>query len=130
MLTSLVGSAAADPPLYNFTGFFQPVDNLPTLNSVKAGAGVPVQFSLFGDQGLNVLAAGYPQSQPIVCASSGSVDGIEETVTAGGSSLAYDPATDTYTYVWKTNKAWANTCRQFTLGLNDGTFHSANFQFK
>jgi hypothetical protein len=29
-------------------------------------------------------------------------DGIEETLTAGGSSLSYDAASDIYTYVWKT----------------------------
>jgi hypothetical protein len=43
--------------------------------------------------------------------------------------LAYDPVTDTYNYVWKTNKAWAGTCRTFTLTLNDGTAHTAAFQF-
>ena len=33
-------------------------------------------------------------------------------------------------YTWKTDKAWANTCRQFSLGLSDGSSHLANFQFK
>jgi hypothetical protein len=55
---------------------------------------------------------------------------VEGTVTAGGSSLSYDPLTDTYTYVWKTNKGWANTCRQLVIVLNDGTTHTADFQFK
>jgi hypothetical protein len=36
---------------YNFSGFFQPVDNLPTLNIAKAGSAIPVKFSLGGDQG-------------------------------------------------------------------------------
>jgi hypothetical protein len=58
------------------------------------------------------------------------LDAIESTVTAGGSSLTYDALTDTYTYVWKTEKAWANTCRQFILGLSDGSSHRAVFQFK
>ena len=48
--------------LYNFSGFFQPVDNLPTLNAVKAGQAIPVKFSLNGDQGLSIFAAGYPRS--------------------------------------------------------------------
>jgi hypothetical protein len=43
--------------------------------------------------------------------------------------LSYDPATDTYTYVWKTNKIWAKTCRQLVLKLDDGTFYRANFNF-
>lgn len=44
--------------LFNFSGFLQPVDNLDTLNTVKAGAGIPVKFSLGGNQGLSILAAG------------------------------------------------------------------------
>jgi hypothetical protein len=36
---------------YNWAGFFQPVDNLPKLNSVKAGSAIPVKFSLHGNQG-------------------------------------------------------------------------------
>lgn len=115
---------------YAFTGFFQPVDNLPFVNSVKAGQAIPVKFSLGGNQGLNIFEPGYPKSQQIACDSTAPVDGIEETVTAGSSSLSYDASTDTYTYVWKTEKPWANTCRQLVVKLNDGTFHRANFKFK
>ena len=43
---------------YNFSGFFQPVDNLPTFNMTKAGSAIPVKFSLGGNQGLDILAAG------------------------------------------------------------------------
>ena len=35
--------------IYNFSGFSQPVDNLPTLNSIKGGAGVAVGFSIGGN---------------------------------------------------------------------------------
>ncbi len=114
---------------YNFNGFFQPVDNLPTLNVVKAGQAVPVKFSLNGDQGLNIFAAGYPASSAVTCGTT-SVDAIEQTVTAGSSSLSYDATTDQYTYVWKTEKAWAGTCRTLVVKLNDGTYHQANFKFK
>src|SRR6185295_6038373 len=54
-------------PTYSFTGFFQPVDNLPTLNVASAGSAIPVKFSLGGNQGLNIFAAGYPASSPIDC---------------------------------------------------------------
>jgi uncharacterized protein len=115
---------------HDFTGFFQPVDNFPTLNLVKAGANVPVKFSLGGDKGLDIFAPGYPKSEAIACDSTAELDGIEETVTAGSSSLSFDPATNVYTYVWKTEKAWANTCRQLVVKLNDTTIHRANFKFK
>jgi len=136
--TNLTNHSAVDfranwgpqPAPYNFTGFFQPVDNLPTVNTVNAGRAIPVKFSLGGDQGLNIFDAGYPKSQIIACDSTAGVDGIEQTVTAGSSSLSYDASTDTYTYVWKTEKVWAGTCRQLVVKLNDGTFHRANFKFK
>jgi hypothetical protein len=115
--------------IHNFSNFFAPVDPLPTFNAVKAGGSVPVRFSLSRDQGLNIFAAGYPKSEAIPCDSNAQIDGIEETVSAGNSNLSYDPATDTYTYVWKTNKIWAKTCRQLVLKLDDGTFYRANFNF-
>jgi hypothetical protein len=58
------------------------------------------------------------------------VDAVEETTTAGGSSLHYDPLTDEYTYVWKTQKSGAKTCRQLVVNLNDGSSHAANFLFR
>ena len=114
---------------YNFSGFFQPVDNLPTSNSVKAGQAIPVKFSLGGDQGLDIFEAGYPKSEPIVCNSGALVDGIETTVNAGSSSLSYSAGNDQYTYVWKTEKSWANTCRQLVVKFIDGTTQRANFKF-
>jgi len=123
----LVGSGT---PPFDFEGFFSPVDNLPTLNAMKAGRGVPVNFSLNGDRGLDVFAEGFPKSQQVACDSTAEVDGIEETVTAGGSSLSYDANVDQYTYVWKTEKAWVGTCRQMVVKLEDDSFHRANFRFK
>ena len=115
---------------YVFTGFLQPVDNAPILNTVKAGQAIPVKFSLGGDRGLNILAAGSPASQQIACAGGQAVDEIEQTVTAGSSSLSYNAATGQYTYVWKSDKAWKNTCRQLVLTLADGSTHTASFNFK
>ena len=119
-----------DPLHYNFTGFFQPVDNAPMLNVVKGGSSVPVKFSLDGDQGLDIFLSGYPVSKQVSCVSGSSLDDIEQTVMAGGSSLSYDPTTDQYSYVWKTEKAWAGTCRQLTVILKDGSIHYANFRIK
>ncbi len=115
--------------LYNFIGFLQPVDNQPMVNVVSAGSAVPVRFSLNGNKGLAIMAAGYPASQAMAC-NGGVQEVIEETVTAGASSLSYDATTDTYTYVWKTDRAWRGTCRQLSVKLNDGTTHTANFQFR
>jgi hypothetical protein len=116
--------------LYNFTGFFQPVDNLPTVNVVSAGQSIPVRFSLSGDKGPNIFAADYPASQPIACTSGAPLATIEETVTTGASSLTYNAAADTYNYFWKTDKAWKGTCRRLVVKLKDGTTQAADFQFR
>jgi HYR domain len=114
---------------YSWNGFFPPVDNTPVLNKIKAGSAIPVKFSLGCNQGLNIMASGYPISQPLGCDSHNPVDLIEETINAGGSSLNYDPVANQYIYVWKTEKAWAGTCRQLTVKLADGTVHIAWFNF-
>ena len=51
-------------------------------------------------------------------------------MTAGNSSLTYDATTGQYSYTWKTDKGWANTCRQLVVTLADGTQYLANFKFK
>ncbi|HKO63233.1 MAG TPA: PxKF domain-containing protein [Pyrinomonadaceae bacterium] len=116
--------------LYNFTGFFSPVDNLPTLNSMKAGQAVPLKFSLSGDKGLNIFPANSPNSVQIACDTGAPVAEVEETSAAGSSTLTYDAASDRYHYVWKTESSWKNTCRQLNVVLNDGSTHSARFKFK
>ena len=115
---------------YEFDGFYQPVDNLPVLNRAKAGSAIPVKFSLGGDRGLSIFDTGYPMAIRIPCpGSSALMDQINETVTAGSSSLTYDPGTDRYVYVWKTNKSWAGMCYRFELGLSDGSSHTFEGQF-
>ena len=52
-----------------------------------------------------------------------------QSSTAGSSGLQYDPLTDEYTYVWKTQKSWAGSCRILTFQLDDGSTHEALFSF-
>jgi hypothetical protein len=114
--------------IYNFAGFFNPVDNLPAWNSAKAGQAIPIKFSLSGDKGLNIFAADYPQSVQIACDTGAVLGDPEPTANPGGSSMSYGG--DKYNYVWKTEKSWAGTCRQLIVKLIDGTEHLANFKFK
>jgi len=37
--------------------------------------------------------------------------------------------TGIYTYNWKTQKSWVNTCRRLVVKLVDGTVHYADFNF-
>ena len=116
--------AYADEPAAN------PAANPPAVNLVQAGRAIPVKFSLSGNKGLGIFAAGSPGSGPYLCNSGDPGTPLEETVTAGGSSLTYDPSSDQYIYVWKTDASWAGTCRQLVVRLNDGSVHTANFKFK
>jgi probable HAF family extracellular repeat protein len=131
-VTSFSPFLVAEDP-YIFTGFFKPLENKDAggryiLNQVKAGAAVPVKFSLSGNHGLDIFASGFPISATIPCDLSASVDNVQETLTAGSSSLSYDAATGQYAYVWKTDKAWSG-CRQLTVRLKTGQEHKVSFKF-
>jgi hypothetical protein len=109
-------------------GSSRPVDNLPTINTVNAGSAVPVKFGLGGNRGLNVLVAGSPSSAIVACGS-GPADAIEQTTTAGASTLTYDAGSARYQYVWKTDTAWVG-CRDLVLRFRDGSTLRARFSFK
>jgi hypothetical protein len=118
---------------YLFQGFFSPVDNLPTVNSAKAGQAIPVKWRLTD-------AAGNPVSDPSSFVSLTSVNlncdtlaggtesSIEET-SAGSSGLQY-LGDGNWQYNWKTPKSYANSCRTMQLNLKDGTTYTANFKYK
>jgi hypothetical protein len=110
------------------TGFFAPVDNPALINTVKAGAAVPVKFALGGNKGMNVLASGSPSSGTMNCNKTAFYDDIEQTVSTASSTLTYDAASQRYTYAWKTQKGWAGTCRQLTVRFADGTERTAWFK--
>jgi hypothetical protein len=141
--TDQVGNATSATCIYSvyeygFAGFFAPIQNRDlngTLitNVAKAGSAIPVKFRLTDPSGpvtsLDIVAAGSPTSQKATCNTFAATDPVEETVTAGGSSLTYDPVASQYVYVWKTDKTWVGQCRQLDVKLNDGTSHVANFSF-
>jgi probable HAF family extracellular repeat protein len=110
-----------------FDGFYQPVDNFPTLNKTRAGKIIPIRFSLGRDQGLDIFATGYPKSETIPCNSTTPVDAIEETAS-GKHGLFYNARTDRYEYEWETSSTWRG-CRQFVMKLKDGSVQRANFSF-
>jgi CSLREA domain-containing protein len=112
---------------YPFTGFLDPIKNPPLLNTANAGNSVPIKFSLGGDRGLNILAANFPQSIQINCATGLQIPSATPIVAPGSSALQFSKGV--YTYIWKTEASWMNTCRMLTLKLVDGTEHHAFFRF-
>jgi microsomal dipeptidase-like Zn-dependent dipeptidase len=123
------GSATASYVVrYVFAGFFAPVNNQPVVNVLRAGQAAPVKFSLAGDHGLDVLQGGTATSVPIGCSATDVVDPVEVIITlTGGGQLTYDASTGYYQFNWKTEKAWAGSCRRLLVRLDDGSTHSADF---
>lgn len=116
-------------PGFDFGGFQRPIDQF-GLNVAKGGSAVPVKFSLNGFHGFAIFAEGFPASVEIECGS-GDQDGDPSPVTMPGKSgLEYDEASDTYSFVWKTERGWRGTCRRLLVGLSDGAVHSADFSFR
>ena len=115
---------------YAFSGFGPPVSAPPAVNAANAGRAVPVKFSLGGRYGPDVVAGGYPASRRIDCAGGAATGVLAATAAAGSSGLSYDAAAGSYTYAWKTEAAWAGTCRELVLRLADGTEHHARFRFR
>jgi hypothetical protein len=112
--------------IYDFDGFYQPIGNA-VRNGVKAGRAIPVKFSLNGYHGWVPSAASFG----ISCTTPDPVSHMDDgsTSSAGSSSWQFDAAEDQYVYVWKTLNNWSGTCRRLIVTLNDGTQHSADFQF-
>jgi microsomal dipeptidase-like Zn-dependent dipeptidase len=115
---------------YAFEGFFPPVDNLPVVNVMNAGRSVPVKFGLRGNMGLGILGAGGPRAIAVSCDTGAAAAEVEGQTTDTNSGLTYDARSDQYSYVWKTEKAYAGGCRRFELHLDDGSSHAFVVRFR
>ena len=123
-----LSGTAPPPPKFNFSGFFPPVDNPPTVNVMPAGKAVQLIFSLHGNQGLNIFAPGSPIVTTVACPAGADKDKVEQTVNASASSLTYNAQLDLYVYTWATSPTWAGSCREINLKLTDGKNHKALFR--
>lgn len=108
------------------------------LNVHTAGSTVPVRFNVGKGRGPDILASNSPFSRRVDCATL-KVPSIEEafitpreypvnTAPAGKSGLSFN-AQGVYNYTWKTEAAWANTCRELVVTRKDGVQHRAFFRF-
>ncbi|MDH3528900.1 MAG: PxKF domain-containing protein [Acidobacteriota bacterium] len=120
--------------LYDFVGFLSPVDNLPDINTAKAGQSIPFKWQLPNGQGgfisdLNVVTA--IQYTIVACPDQGSIpENPVDADSSGNSGLSYDSGAQQYKFVWKTPKSLSGQCADFYIGLSDGVLHRASFYFK
>ena len=116
--------------LYDFLGFFSPVENPPADNRVQAGQTIPLKFQLKSGESLisEMAALTFIESAKLRGCVRDSVDPpVDERESC---VLNYDQLENQFVISWKTKKSWANTCRKFMLTLNDGSVIVAYFQFK
>lgn len=110
-----------------FGGFLWPVRDYPFVNRRTAGATVPVRFELRGGEGRNPLAGGYPQVAEVECGAA------EQPLTGKPARVRWLRAPrgrERYSFLWRTERGWAGSCRQLILRLEDGTATRAEFRFR
>jgi hypothetical protein len=112
--------------VYDFDGFFWPVKNPPGVTKWKAGVPVPVRFSLGGFRGARPEADGYPRS---VRCGGGDMQVARAAQGKQKPAFEYDKRSERYRMLWRTDKKWAGACRDFVLKLDDGSVHTARFEF-
>jgi YVTN family beta-propeller protein len=111
---------------FTFTGFLLPVLNPPFVNRRIAGRDSFMRFTLGGNKGLAVIAAGYPTTQQVRCRT---LVPTGRPAPAASDGFTYTPLTRVYDYAWNTPAAFRGTCQKFTLTLTDGSTHTAYFAF-
>ena len=92
--------------LYDWQGFMAPVNNLPTVNTAKAGQTIPVKWQIPTPDGGYIRDTGIVsaiQVAPTACDAEGTVyeDAIDADAT-GGIGLRYDIASEQFVYNWET----------------------------
>jgi hypothetical protein len=117
---------------FTFLGFFQPIDNLPLLNTLKGGSTVPVKWKLQGQGGIEIkdvaaVDAKNIRAIPVTCSTTVALE--VEFTTTGGTSLRYDSTALQYILNWQTPRQ-PGTCWQLDVPFVDGSVRSARFKLK
>ena len=90
----------------------------------KAGSAVPIWFSLGGVSDVSAMEG--VTSLAVSCDTGEALSSASPIKMNRG--ISYDDGR--FHLVWKTDRSWAGTCRQFKLQTNDGTAeHTATFMF-
>ena len=129
--TPVTGPTTLGTPRWVISEFRAPVDNVPVVNSAKAGRAVPLKWHVAdqGGQPVTSLAAADVtiRVETLACDLGAPTDAVEETFV-GGSDLK-NLGNGNYQLVWKTNSAWAKSCRTMTLEIADRATRQALFRF-
>ena len=113
---------------FGFSGWAAPVDS-DAVNVMKAGSAVPLKWRLVDYSGTPVtdLASVGVSSVKHACDGDATEDTVEE-LTSGGSGLQ-NLGDGNYQLNWKSDKAYAGSCRTLRLDLGEGVPRTAEFRF-
>jgi hypothetical protein len=111
------------------TGFFAPVNNIPTDNVAKAGQSIPLKFRVLDWNGNPVSELSDVDVTSTEGINSAGVNDLLEAYASGDSGLQY--LGDGYwQFNWKTLKVWAGSGRTVRLTLSGVEVLTAEFVFK
>jgi hypothetical protein len=117
---------------YLFPGF-QPPLTPGTLNTVKAGQTVVLKWQIADENAAPLGELRWItsiESVPLPDCGDEPAAPLAAADTSGSSGLRYDPEAGQYVFAFKTDKAWAGSCRQLVLTLINGDSYPVDFQFK
>jgi len=155
-LTSVTSNSLVTGPSYSWQGFFGDLNAAPSLNRVKAGKEIDIEFSLGGDKGPMIFATGFPATRVISCttlANLGPLVPLGRRANDDGDhwwndshhrhdgdddhwkndnddfGLKYSKHDRHYTLEWQTEKSFDGSCRAMVLTFADGSSRTAYFSF-
>ena len=113
-----------DLDAFGFAGLEPPITDQ---NTARAGSTVVVKFRL--DEDVDVNDVLFESAQVYDCGG-WPLGESADAASSGSTMLRYDPADDQYVFNWKTDAGWAGECRTLVVTLSDGTYATADFQFR
>jgi hypothetical protein len=118
---------------WNITGFYQPVDMPPTINTVKGGSTVPLKFNVYDcfnveQTSVSAVVGGTCQVAEYSC-TGGPEDPMGDLPNTGATALRYDTTGHQFIQNWQTPKG-ANHCYHVIMTTIDGSHIDAYFKTK
>ena len=116
--------------VFDFHGFFTPVDNNGVLNVANSGQAIPLKWELRDYLGNPVtnLSSAKVTVENMNCGLYVTGDAVEEY--AAGSSGLQNHGDGSYQFNWKTPTSYSKSCKTMKLDLGEGTPRMALFQFR
>jgi hypothetical protein len=114
---------------YRFERFIDPVENPPSVNTVRAGRVVPLKWRLTDAAGAPVtdLAAATISAVTVACDLGTTPDRrVEETAGSGLQNLG----DGYYQLNWRVPSSYAGSCKTMRLDLGEGAFRTALFRLR